>query len=77
MNHILEDMLRMYCMNNPIKWKDYLHLIEFTYNNAFQKSLKMTPFEALYGQKCRTPASWDNLKDRITTKPKLLKDMKA
>jgi hypothetical protein len=32
-----------------------LPYIEFSYNNSYQASLKMTPFEALYGQKCRTP----------------------
>ena len=26
-NQIVEDMLRMYVMNNPTKWEDYLHLV--------------------------------------------------
>ena len=34
-NHIIEDMLRMYVMNNPMKWEDYLHLTEFSYNNGY------------------------------------------
>lgn len=34
-NKILEDMLHMYYMNTPSKWEDYLHLIEFAYNNSF------------------------------------------
>ena len=33
-NHIVEDMLRMYVMNNPMKWEYYLHLVEFSYNNG-------------------------------------------
>lgn len=37
----------------------------------------MTPFEALYGQKYQTPASWDNLDDRITIELEILKDMDA
>ena len=33
-------------------------LAEFSYNNSYQASIKMAPFEALYGQKCRTPLNW-------------------
>jgi hypothetical protein len=47
-NRIIEDMLRMYVMDNPSKWGDYLHLVDFSYNNGYQDSLKMIPFEALY-----------------------------
>jgi hypothetical protein len=35
-NHVIEDMLRMYVMDKPSKWEDYLHLVEFTYNNGYQ-----------------------------------------
>ena len=35
----------------------------------------MSPFEFLYGQKCRTPVSWDNLADMIVLGPDILKDM--
>ena len=34
------------------KWEDYLHLVEFDYNNNFQVSVGMSPFEILYGLKC-------------------------
>ena len=34
-NQIVEDMIRMYVMNNPTKWEDYLHLAEFEYNNGY------------------------------------------
>jgi hypothetical protein len=50
-NQVIEDMLRMYVMDKPSKWEDYLHLVEFSYNNGYQNSLKMSPFEALYGRK--------------------------
>jgi hypothetical protein len=50
-NQVIEDMLRMYVMDKPSKWEDYLHLVEFAYNNGYQASLKMSPFEALYGRK--------------------------
>jgi hypothetical protein len=35
-NQIIEDMLRMYVMDQPSKWEDYLHLVEFSYNNEYQ-----------------------------------------
>jgi hypothetical protein len=50
----------MYVMDKPSKWEDYLHLVEFSYNNGYHASLKMSPFEALYGRKCNMPVSWDN-----------------
>jgi transposase InsO family protein len=50
-NRVIEDMLRMYVMDKTSKWEDYLHLVEFTYNNGYQDSLRMSPFEALYGRK--------------------------
>jgi hypothetical protein len=51
MNRVIEDILRMYVMDKPSKWEDYLHLVEFAYNNGYQTSLKMSPFEALYSRK--------------------------
>ena len=45
-NKVLEDMLRMYVMDKPTKWKDYLHLIEFSNRNGQQESLGMSPYEA-------------------------------
>jgi hypothetical protein len=68
-------MLRMYVMDKPSKWEDYLHLVEFAYNNGYQDSLRMSPFEALYGRKCNTSISWDNPADRVVLGPRLLKDM--
>jgi hypothetical protein len=56
-NHVIEDMLRMYVMDKPSKWEDYIHLVEFAYNNGYQTSLNINPFEALYGRKCNTPVS--------------------
>jgi hypothetical protein len=50
-NRVIEDILRMYVMDKPSRWEDYLHLVEFTYNNVYHASLKMSPCEALYGRK--------------------------
>jgi transposase InsO family protein len=64
-NRVIEDMLRMYVMNKPSKWEDYLHLIELAYNNRYQASLKMSPFEALHGRRCNTRISWENLVNKV------------
>jgi len=45
-NRIIEDMLRMYVMDQPSKWDDYIYLVEFDYNNGYHASLKMSPFES-------------------------------
>ena len=57
-NQILEDMLRACVLTYPQKWDQCLPLAEFSYNNSYQESIKMTPFEALYGRRCRTPLNW-------------------
>ena len=33
-NQVLECKLRMYVMDKPSKWEDYLHLVEFAYYNG-------------------------------------------
>ena len=75
LNQVLEDMLRMYVMEKPSKWEDYLHLVEFAYNNNFQVSAGMSPFKILYGRKCNTPISWSIPFDRLMLGPHLLKYM--
>jgi hypothetical protein len=74
-NQILEDMLRMHVMHQPRKWEDYLPLVEFAYNNGYQTSLKMSPFEILYGRPCNTPVRWSNPVNRISFGPNMLKEM--
>jgi hypothetical protein len=48
-NQIIEDMLRAYVVTDGLKWDKHLPLAEFSYNNSYQESIKMSPFEALYG----------------------------
>jgi hypothetical protein len=74
-SRIIEYILRMYVMDKPSRWEDYLHLVEFAYNNGYHASLKMSPFEALYGRKCNTPVRWDNPADRPIVGLELLKEM--
>jgi hypothetical protein len=48
-NQIIEDMLRACVLNDGLKWDKHLPLAEFSYNNSYQESIKMSPFEELYG----------------------------
>ena len=47
--HTLEDMLRACVLDFNGNWAHYLPLIEFAYNNSYQASIGMAPYEALYG----------------------------
>jgi transposase InsO family protein len=58
-NQILEDMLRDCALKDSKSWDKCLSYVEFSYNKSYQKSLKMLPFEVLYGRKCRTPLFWN------------------
>jgi hypothetical protein len=63
-NQIIEDMLRACVLNDEPKWDRHLLLAEFSYNNSYQESLKMSPFEALYECSCHTPLSWSESGER-------------
>ena len=65
----------MYVIDNPTKWKEYSHLVEFTSNNGHQTSTKLSPFEILYGQKCSTLIIWYNPVNRIMIGLELLKEI--
>ena len=51
----LEDMLQACVLEFKDSWIVHLSLVEFVYNNNYQVSISMAPYEALYGRKCRTP----------------------
>ena len=51
-------MLRACISNLKGSWDDDLPLIEFAYKNSYRSSIKMAPYEALYGRKCRSPIGW-------------------
>ena len=72
-NQVLEDLLRIYVKDHPGKWEDYLHLVEFAYNNNYKASAIFSPFKILYGRNCNTPISWSNPVDRLVLGPELLK----
>ena len=62
-NQILEDMLPSCVLYFESKWENCLPFAEFSYNNSFQSSLQIAPFETLYGRKCRTPLNWPETGD--------------
>jgi hypothetical protein len=51
----LEDMLRTCVLSWKGNWEDHLALAEFAYNNSYHASIKMAPYESLYGRKCISP----------------------
>ena len=55
-------------------WVENLPLIEFTYNNNFQSSIGMAPYEALYGRPCRSPICWMELGEAVLIGPKLVQE---
>ena len=57
-------------------WDRYIPLMEFSYNNSFQSSIGMAPYEALYGRKCRTPVCWTKLNEHKVIGPDVVKDTK-
>ena len=62
-NQVLEDMLRACAISFPKKRDECLSLAEFSYNNSYQESIRMAPFEALHGKKYRTPLNWVEVGD--------------
>ncbi|KAK1618755.1 hypothetical protein QYE76_024272 [Lolium multiflorum] len=73
-NQILEDMLRACVLEYGSKWEDCLPYAEFSYNNSYQASLQMAPFEALYGRKCRTPLNWSEVGESQVFGPDVLRE---
>ena len=55
---ILEDMLRSCVLDLGGSWDTHLGMAEFVYNNSYQSSAGMAPFQALYGRACRSPLCW-------------------
>jgi transposase InsO family protein len=73
-NQVLEDMLRACAIQYGTSWDKCLPYSEFSYNNSYQASLKKSPFEALYGRKCRTPLYWDQIGERQVFGPDIVEE---
>nr|GEZ38840.1 putative reverse transcriptase domain-containing protein [Tanacetum cinerariifolium] len=70
----LEDMLRACVIDFRGSWDRHLPLVKFSYNNSYHASIKVAPFKALYGRKCRSPVGWSEVGDSQLTGPKLIQE---
>lgn len=73
-NQILEDMLRACVIDFGGSWDKHLPLVEFAYNNSYQSTIQMAPYEALYGRKCRTPICWNVVGEKKFLGPDLVQE---
>ena len=71
---VLEDMLRACVLNLKGGREEHLPLAEFAYNNSYQASIHMAPYEALYGRPSQSPICWMEVRERSTTSPDLIRD---
>ena len=71
---MLEDMLQGCVLDFPRSWDRYIPLMEFAYNNSYQSNIGMTPYEALYGRRCRTLTCWTELDEHKIIGSDLVKD---
>jgi hypothetical protein len=66
--------LRACALKYGKSWDKSLSYAEFSYNNSYQASIKMAPYEALYGCQCRTPLFWSQTGESQVFGPEVLKD---
>jgi hypothetical protein len=71
---ILTDMLRACALDFKGSWDEHLALAEFAYNNSYQASIRMAPYEALYGRPCRSPMCWTEAGDAMLLGPQLVEE---
>ena len=55
-------------------WESNLPYAEFSYNNIYQASINMSPFEALYGRRCQTALMWSNVGEKTLEGPAFIKE---
>lgn len=65
-------MLRACKLDFGGSWEERLNIAEFAYNNNYQVSTRMPPFEALYGRKCRSSLCWDDVGEKAWIMPELI-----
>ncbi|XP_070003095.1 uncharacterized protein [Nicotiana sylvestris] len=56
--YVIEALSSLLISGELFRWDQFLPLAEFAYNNSYQSSIEMAPFEALYGRRCRSPIGW-------------------
>jgi hypothetical protein len=70
-------MLQACIMEYLGSWDKNLSWAEFSYNNSYQESMKMAPFEALYARRCHSPLNWIDLGEKAIFGPDLVEEAKA
>nr|GEW63955.1 putative reverse transcriptase domain-containing protein [Tanacetum cinerariifolium] len=70
----LKDMLRACVIDFGKGWLKHLPLIEFSYNNSYHANIKVAPYEALYGRKCRLPVCWAEVGEGQLTGPEMIQE---
>ncbi|GJW71486.1 putative reverse transcriptase domain-containing protein [Tanacetum coccineum] len=70
----LEDMLHACVIDFGKGWVKHFPLAEFSYNNSYHASIKVAPYEALYGRKCRSPMCWAEVGEAQLTGPELIQE---
>jgi hypothetical protein len=58
-------------------WDKNLSWVKFSYNNRYQESLEMAPFEVLYGRRCRTPLNWIEPGEKVIFDPNIIDEAEA
>jgi hypothetical protein len=69
-------MLRACALQYKRSWDKSLSYVEFSYNNSYQESLKMAPFEMLCGRRCQTRLFWSEAGERKVFGPDILQEAK-
>ncbi|GJT80787.1 reverse transcriptase domain-containing protein [Tanacetum coccineum] len=70
----LEDMLRACVIDFGKGWVKHFPLAEFSYNNSYHASIKATPYEAMYDQKCQSLVCWAEVGEAQLTGPELIQE---
>ena len=61
-------------MSWVLRVEEQLLLVEFAYNNSYQASIQMAPYEALFGRPCMSPLCWTEVEESSITSPDLIRD---
>jgi hypothetical protein len=76
-NQLLKNMLRACVLEDQGSWDQNLPWAEFSYNNSYQETLKMAPFEVLYGRQCCAPLNWIESGEKVIFGPDLVEEAEA
>ena len=66
--------MRACVLDHKGSWEEQFPLVEFAYNNSYQESIQMAPYEALYGRPCRSPLCWTEVGESSITSSDPIKD---